>query len=200
MKNSLIILSFFAAGLIIGIAGLTPPFIKDSDFTIYLLYALMFFVGSIVGSDRDTWQKIRKINIRIILAPLTVIFGTLGALTLFSTLIPGLSLKESLAIGSGFGYYSLSSVLISNIKGEMLGVIALAANITRELFTLICAPLLAKYFGKLAPIASGGATAMDTTLPVITRFSGKEYAIVGLFSGFVLTLLVPILVTFFIKL
>jgi uncharacterized membrane protein YbjE (DUF340 family) len=57
-------------------------------------------------------------------------------------------------------------------------------------------PILVKYFGNLAGIASGGATAMDTTLPVITRYSGKSYAVVAVFSGIVLTILVPFLVTF----
>jgi uncharacterized membrane protein YbjE (DUF340 family) len=37
---------------------------------------------------------------------------------------------------------------------------------------------------------------MDTTLPVISRFSGKEYAIIAVFSGIVLTILVPFMVTF----
>jgi uncharacterized membrane protein YbjE (DUF340 family) len=55
------------------------------------------------------------------------------------------------------------------------------------------------YFGKLAGISSGGATSMDTTLPVITRFSGKEWSIISVFSGIVLTLLVPFLVTFILK-
>ena len=45
-----------------------------------------------------------------------------------------------------------------------------------------CAPLLAKYFGKLAPISVGGATTMDTTLPIITRYSGESF-IIGLKSS-----------------
>ena len=73
------------------------------------------------------------------------------------------------------------------------------SNIFREIITLLFAPLLAKYFGELAPIAAGGATAMDTTLPIITKFSGKEYGIISLFSGIVLSLLVPFLVTFILK-
>jgi uncharacterized membrane protein YbjE (DUF340 family) len=75
-------------------------------------------------------------------------------------------------------------------------VVALLSNIFREVATLLTTPILVRYFGKLAGIASGGATAMDTTLPVISRYSGKEYAIIALFSGIVLTILVPFLVTF----
>jgi len=99
-----------------------------------------------------------------------------------------------MAIGSGFGYYSLSSIIISKIRNDTLGVMALLANISREIFTLLAAPLLVRYFGKLAPIASGGATSMDTTLPVIAKYSGKEYAVISVFSGVALTILVPFII------
>jgi len=72
---------------------------------------------------------------------------------------------------------------------------ALISNISREIFTLIATPILVKFFGKLSPIASGGATSMDTTLPVIAKFSGREYAVISVFSGVVLTILVPFIIT-----
>ena len=43
-------------------------------------------------------------------------------------------------------------------------------------------------------IAMGGATAMDTTLPLITRFSGKEAVLWGLYNGFVLSVVAPVLI------
>ena len=76
-----------------------------------------------------------------------------------------------------------------------MGVIALLTNVMRELLTLILAPLLARYVGKFAPIAAGAATSMDTTLPVVTRFSGPEYTTIAVLSGVILMLLVPLLVT-----
>jgi uncharacterized membrane protein YbjE (DUF340 family) len=102
-------------------------------------------------------------------------------------------------VGAGFGYYSLSSIFIGQISGKTLGVVALISNILREIITLLGTPLLLKFFGQLAPIAAGGATSMDTTLPVITKFTGKEYAVISVFSGVVLTMLVPFLVTFILK-
>ncbi len=86
------------------------------------------------------------------------------------------------------------NVLISEIATDTLGVIALLSTITREIITLLFTPLFARYFGKLAPISSGGATAMDTTLPVITKYIGSDYAIISVFSGIVLTILVPFLI------
>ena len=100
-----------------------------------------------------------------------------------------------MAVGAGFGYYSLSSVFITQLHSHSLGVVALLSNIFREVATLLATPILVSYFGNLAGIASGGATAMDTTLPIISKYSGKEYAIIAVFSGIVLTILVPFLVT-----
>ena len=39
--------------------------------------------------------------------------------------------------GSGFGYYSLSSIFITEYKGAELGTIALLSNISREIITLL---------------------------------------------------------------
>lgn len=102
-----------------------------------------------------------------------------------------------MAVGSGMGYYSLSSIFITEYKGPELGTVALLSNIFREIMTLLCAPLLVRWFGNLAPIASGGATTMDTTLPIITRCAGQQFVVVSIFHGFVTDFSVPFLVTFF---
>lgn len=199
MKNSLIILAFFALGVILGVAGKLPDLMIQTDFSMYALYFLMFLVGIGIGADKSSWSVIRIVKIRIFLVPLGIIVGTFAGTALVSLFLPDLKLKEVLAVGAGFGYYSLSSLFITQLSGETLGVIALLSNILREITTLLATPILVLYFGKLAGIASGGATSMDTTLPVITRYSGKEWSIISVFSGIVLTLLVPFLVTFILK-
>ena len=198
MKNSLIIISFFAAGIIIARFTFLPE-VLDIDFSEYALYLLMFLVGISVGSDKGSWRVISKVGLKIFLVPASVIAGSLIGVFLVSFSINDLSIKECLAIGSGFGYYSLSSVIIDNLCGEIPGVIALLSNISREIITLVLAPFFARYFGKLAPIASGGATSMDTTLPIIARYSGKEFVLISIFSGTVLTIIVPFLVTFILS-
>lgn len=194
MKGSLIILFFFILGLLAGIYNLLPVFLLENDYSLYALYLLMFLVGIGIGSNKKSLQLIKKVNFKILLVPLSVITGTYIGVSVFALVQDNLNLTESLAIGSGFGYYSLSSVLISEVASDTLGVIALLSNITREIITLLLTPLFARYFGKLAPIASGGATAMDTTLPVITKYIGSDYAIISVFSGIVLTILVPFLI------
>ena len=194
MKGSLIILSFFTLGLIAGIYEILPEFLMQNDYSLYALYVLMFLVGIGVGSNKKSLSLIKSVNFKILLVPLSVITGTYIGVSIFALLQDKLSLVESLAVGSGFGYYSLSSVLISEVSSDTLGVIALLSNISREIITLLFTPIFARYFGKLAPISSGGATAMDTTLPVITKFIGSDYAIISVFSGVVLTILVPFLI------
>lgn len=195
MKGSLIIIGFFMLGLILGLTKITPAYLDLDTISQYALYVLMFLAGAGIGADRGSWQVIRSVNFKIFLVPLGVMAGTFIGTLLVALILPGLSIRESLAVGSGFGYYSLSSVFISELHSESLGMVALISNILREVTTLLATPLLVKYFGKLAGIASGGATAMDTTLPVISKYSGRDYAIISLFSGIVLTIIVPVLVT-----
>lgn len=194
MKGSIIILSFFAAGLLLGIYRILPEQWLQYEFSFYILCALMFSVGFSIGHQPDTVRQFKNIPTRVIFLPLTTILGTwLGALSIgFFTKH---TLTESLAVSSGMGYYSLSSILITQYKGIELGTIALLSNIFREILALLFAPLMVKYFGKLAPIAAGGATTMDTTFPGIVRFSGKEYSVVSIYHGFVTDLAVPFLVT-----
>jgi uncharacterized membrane protein YbjE (DUF340 family) len=199
MKNSLIILMFFALGAVLGLNEKLPDLMMQTDFSMYALYVLMFLVGIGIGADKNSWSVLKTMKIKVFLVPLGVITGTFAGTALASLLLPDLKLKEVLAVGAGFGYYSLSSLFITQLSGEMLGVTALLSNVLREIITLLATPLLVQYFGKLAGIASGGATSMDTTLPVITRYSGKEWSIISVFSGVVLTLLVPFLVTVILK-
>jgi uncharacterized membrane protein YbjE (DUF340 family) len=194
MKSSLIILSCFALGVIAGRFGLLPAAFLEDDWSLVALYALVFLVGVGVGTDRSAWDVVRELRFRVFLIPASVVVGTAAGVSVCAALLPGLSLADSLAVGAGFGYYSLSSIIIAKAGLTALSVVALLANLSREILTLVLTPVLSRYVGKLAPIASGGATAMDTTLPIITEFSGKQYAMISVASGTLLTVLVPLLV------
>lgn len=201
MKSGLVIVSFFVVGTVVGVCGLSPEWLDSvSDVSFYALCALMFFVGVSVGGDTSVLRSIRSVSPRLLLLPLVTVAGTLGGVAVASLLFPDRSLADCFAVGSGFGYYSLSGIFITEYRGPELGTVALLANISRELLTLLCAPLLVRWFGRLAPISAGGATTMDTTLPVITRVSGNAYVVVSVFHGFVVDFSVPFLVTFFCSL
>lgn len=197
MKGSLIILGFFVVGCITAHFNILPDVILENDFSIYILYGLMFLVGLNIGYDKEILNTLKSTKLKIVLVPLATLVGTLLGCAIISLAIPQYNAFECMAVGSGFGYYSLSSIFITQYKGAELGTIALMSNIIRELFTLLSAPLLVMYFGKLAPISAGGATTMDTTLPIITKYSGSEFVLIAIFHGITLDLCVPFLVTFF---
>ncbi len=197
MKGSLIIVGFFLLGTLCGMFHLLPSDLSQSNISFYALCALMFSVGISIGNDPQTLRNFRSLNPRLVLLPVATILGTLSTAALVSLILPHRSASECMAIGSGMGYYSLSSIFITQYKGPELGTLALLSNILREIMTLLCAPLLVRWFGNLAPISAGGATTMDTTLPIITRTAGQQFVIVSIFHGFITDFSVPFLVTFF---
>lgn len=196
MKGSLIIVGFFILGIAAGLSGMVPESIIDGDLTFYALCALLLCVGIGIGSDRNIVTKFKSLDVRMALLPLGTALGTFAGSLVVSFILSGRSPLDCLAVGSGFGYYSLSSIFITEYKGAELGTIALLANIIREMVTLLLSPVLAKVFGPLAPISSGGITSMDTTLPIIMASSGEQYSAVSIFHGFILDFSIPFLVTF----
>lgn len=195
MKGSLIIIAFFALGMLCGLGDVFPFDLTQTDISFYTLCALMFCVGVGIGNDPQTLRNFRSLSPRLLLLPVGTILGTLAGAAAVSLLLTHRTTGDCLAVGTGFGYYSLSSIFITEYKGAALGTVALLANIIREMLTLLLAPLLARWFGPLAPIAAGGATTMDTTLPVITQASGQRFVIVSLYHGFLVDFSVPFLVT-----
>ena len=197
MKGSLIIVAFFILGIIAGYTGLLSINTGEINLSPIALCLLMLGVGIGVGKDLNALRGLRTMNRWLLALPLLTISGTLAGCALISLLFPERALYDILAVGSGFGYYSLSSIFITQYRGPELGTLALLANIAREIITLLGAPLIAYLCGPLAPITAGGATSMDTTLPVITSVSGRQFAILSIYHGFVVDFSVPILVTIF---
>ena len=205
MKGSLIVVGFFALGCVLGWSGRLPDVVIENDITVYVLYLLMFQVGLSIGSDKKLKDILGSIRPKLLLVPFATIAGTLVFSALVSLLLTQWSVFDCLAVGSGFAYYSLSSILITQLKESSLGVqlatelgtIALMANIMREIMALLGAPLFVKYFGRLSPICAGGATTMDTTLPIITRYSGKDLGFISIFHGIIVDFTVPFFVSFF---
>lgn len=198
MKGSLCILASFLIGVLAGHWDLIPRALGEDALTL-ALWVMLVLAGMCMGFDTRNFLIVRALGLRVTLLPLGIMVGTaLGALVAWGILglmLHDMPLREVMAVGAGFGYYSLSSVIIARLGDAALGSVALLANIMRELCTLLLAPLLVKFLGGLAPVATGGAASMDTCMPVIARYAGERYAIIGIFSGMVLTLLVPVLVT-----
>ena len=163
MKGSLVIVGFFVLGILAGLSGIVPEKIVEGNLTFYALCALLFFVGIGVGSDRNIVSRFKSLDVRMALLPAGTMLGTFAGALAAALILPERSATDCLAVGSGFGYYSLSSIFITGYRGAELGTVALLSNIIREMATLLLAPLLARFCGPLAPISAGGVTSMDTT-------------------------------------
>ena len=182
MKGSLIVILFFCVGCIMG--ALNKFQFDTHTISMYILYALMLQVGVSIGSNKNLKTIISHLHPKMLLIPL----GTM-------------------AVGSGFAYYSLSSILITQFKepsiglqlATELGTIALLTNIFREMMALLGTPLIKKYFGKLAPISAAGVNSMDVLLPSISRYSGKEMIPIAILHGILIDMSVPVFVSFFCK-
>lgn len=197
MRGSIIILALFAVGVFVG-STLSEGIVQVGDrLSLYVLYVLMFLVGVTIGTEGTLLSQLRGGGFKILLVPAATIMGTLGGSAIMSLFIEERSVTQALMVGSGFGYYSLSSVLITQSSGAALGTVALISNIIREMVTLLFAPLLVKWFSPLGPICCGGATTIDTTLPIISRYSGKDFVFIAIIHGVIVDFSVPILVTLF---
>ena len=205
MKGSILIVGSFVAGCVVGRLGWLPNWWLGGALSLVVLYALMFQVGIGIGSDSRLKEILRSITPRTILVPCATIIGTILSTFLISFALVRWSTTEVMAVGCGFGYYSLSSILVSSLKeahiglqaAAELGTITLIANVFRELMTLLLAPFMVRWFSPLGPICAGGATTIDVTLPVITRFSGRDCLFVSILHGVVVDFSVPFLVPFF---
>lgn len=205
MKGSLLVLFVFILGGLIGFSGWLPEDFIGPDASITILYILILQVGLSLGSGKNLSEIIKSLNFKVLAIPAATITGTLLFSALASLLLTQWNAYDCMAVGSGFAYYSLSSVLITELKGASagmqiateLGTIALLTNIIREMIGLLGAPAFARYFGRLAPISVAGINSMDVCLPVISKYSGSSVIPMAIIHGIVLEMCAPLLISLF---
>ena len=163
----------------------------------YMLLILLFSVGIDMGLNKEVITRIKELGFKILLIPFGVVVGSLcgGFLTAFLTQMP---VKDSLAISAGLGWYSLSGIMITEAGNPVAGTIAFLSNVFREMLTFIVVPFIASHMNYYCAIAPAGATAMDTTLGIISRNTNGTIAVLSFVSGVICTLLVPVLVPVFL--
>lgn len=206
MKNSLITLSFFLLGCVAGFYTLLE--FDAHQASVYVLYLLMLLLGINLGGTRDPKQFVESLKPQTLLIPLATVGGTFLFSALGAFILSQWTVYDCMAVGSGFSYYSVSSILITEMKSASLGVqiatelgtIALLSNIFREMTALICAPIFRKYFGYFAPISAAGIGSADISLPAIARYSGPEAIPVAIIHGLLIEISVPFFVSFFCQL
>ena len=204
MKGSLLAIAMFALGIGAAHFGIVPEWMVSNSHSLasWTLYVLIALVGFEFGHD-SLMENVRKIDVPMFLLPVVSVAATLIATARVGALIGRWSMADYMAVGSGMGYYSLSSLLILDMRADTLGVTAATqlamltflTNMSRELTALFGAPLFARRFGRYAPVAAAGVTSIDVTLPVILRVSGQDMMLVAVINGIILELTVPLMVT-----
>lgn len=163
----------------------------------YVLVVMIFCVGIQLRNSGIPLKEV-FLNRRGILTSLVFIAsGLLGGLIAASVM--DLSVIQAFAFASGFGWYSLSSVLINDAWGPVYGSIAFFNDLSREIFCLFAIPFFMRLFPSTA-VGLGGATALDATLPIIQKAGGIQIVPLAISFGFIINLVVPILLALFIGL
>lgn len=195
-----IILGSVFLGILIGKIGILGFWASNLDLvSTVALNILLFTVGLDLGRNKDVWAKIRGLGWKVVLLPLGIALGSLLGAALISIVIK-FPLNYGVAVGAGFGWYSLSGVMLKELVNVEIGTIAFLSNVFRELMAIVFIPFIALHLGGIAAVAPGGATSMDTTLPLISKVAGADIALMAFISGAILTGLVPILVPLLVNL
>ena len=108
------------AGMLMGYYGLLPKSWGSSKVSFVVLCLLIAEVGLSLGNRPDLKTVMKSVDFKILLLPFFTIVGTLLFSALGAIVLP-FSVRDVLTVGSGFGYYSLSSILILDQKASMIG-------------------------------------------------------------------------------
>jgi uncharacterized membrane protein YbjE (DUF340 family) len=184
------------AGVVAGY-WLLPQLPMAEDLATAMLMLLLFLIGLQLRNAGLSLRRLlfnrHGLGIALVMAGSSLV----GGLVLAPMLDTGW--YQSLALASGFGWYSLSGIVIGDALGPAWGGVAFLNDVIREIIALAIIPLLISQRPGMA-IGYGGATAMDFTLPVIRSSGGLSCVPVAIASGFILSFLSPVLMAVFLSL
>lgn len=189
-----LILASLLAGVFSGYFILPDSIILNLDkISTLALNLTILSVGIDLGYNKEVFLKIKKTGFKILLIPLSVVLGSfIGGI--IASLIYKMPTNLGLAISSGFGWYSLSGIILKEICSPEAGTIAFLTNVFKEVIAVVMIPVLASKLNYYTAISPAGATAMDTTLPLIAEVTNEETVVVAFITGATLSSLVPVLV------
>ena len=178
---------FFLAQQRLGLESLTLP--SSNAF-------LLLMIG-IIGADLAQIRLSRQwVSPAMLALPGLVVVGSMlgGALVAWLVDVP---LKAGLALSSGYGWFSLSSVMVAEALGKAYGTMALSIDLLRELLAFVILYAVGRWW-PVVGLAAAGATAMDSSLPIIKQVCSPSVIPMAMVSGFLLTLLAPFMMSLFL--
>lgn len=186
------------AALVMGyLAGILLPdtWLPPEKTSTHALMLLIFLVGLQLGGSGIPLRQV-IINRRGVETTILCTLSALAGGLVFAACFRDVSWTQGLALASGFGWYSLSGIVINEAYGAVWGSVALLNDLLREFFALMAIPLLMRRHASAA-VGVGGATSLDFTLPVIQQAGGIAVVPLAISSGFLINLLAPVLMVFF---
>lgn len=190
------LISAIVLGLIVGLFANQYINIPESLGEIALVM-LLICVGLQLRAGGIKLKSVLFNRYGLIMSLFFIITSFIGGI--IAALIVKMPVVHGLAISSGFGWYSLSSIILQDAHGPILGSIAFFNDLFREIFAFMIIPLImARY--PISAVGSGGATSLDFVLPVIQRTGGAQVVPIAISFGFITNLLAPIFLVFFANL
>lgn len=191
--TSFIYLIYLIIGIILGII-INKPIFHIEFIVNTILVLILFVIGIQMRREGHSLTHIIKNRTGIIIAVIIIVSSLLVGIIL--SYVFNVSLSHSLMLISGFGWYSLASILNAQLVDAHFGTMTFFIDFSRELIAIILIPMLSKKI-PIELISYSGATAMDFSLPVIKDHIGIQAVPIAISTGFVLTLATPILIPLF---
>ena len=194
LREALIALGMVALGALLFLAqqrlGLESLALPSSN-------AFLLLMIGIIGADLAQIRLSRQwVSPAMLALPGLVVVGSMlgGSLVAWLADVP---LKAGLALSSGYGWFSLSSVMVAEALGKAYGTMALNIDLLRELLAFVILYAVGRWW-PVVGLAAAGATAMDSSLPIIKQVCSPSVIPMAMVSGFLLTLLAPFMMSLFL--
>lgn len=198
ITGSLVQLCCVVLGFVLG--KLLPIFLPIMDLPIDgiikgLLILLILLVGFQLSHSGMTLRQV-LVNKRGVQACVIFCLSVAVGGLLYALIMPDVTFTQGLALSSGYGWYSLSGIIMTDAYGAVWGSVALLNDLLREFTALLFIPMLIRKYPTTA-VGLGGVTTMDFTLPVIQSSGGNEVVPLAMSFGFLVNIISPVLMVVF---
>ncbi|MGO1687550.1 MAG: lysine exporter LysO family protein [Psychrobacter sp.] len=187
---------FFCVVIGMGIGYVLPvAYMPPENTMTIMLMVLILLVGIGLKGSGITLKEVllnkRGVEMSVIFT-LAILVGGL----VFALIFSEVSWTKGLALASGFGWYSLSAIVMTDAYGAVWGSVALFNDLIREFFALIFIPVFMRQYPSAA-VGLGGATSLDFTLPIIQQSGGLKVVPLAISFGFIINIVSPVLMVVF---
>lgn len=198
ITGSLVQLCCVVLGFVLG--KLLPIFLPIMDLPIDgiikgSLILLILLVGFQLSHSGMTLRQV-LVNKRGVQACVIFCLSVAVGGLVYALIMPDVTFTQGLALSSGYGWYSLSGIIMTDAYGAVWGSVALLNDLLREFMALLFIPMLIGKYPTTA-VGLGGVTTMDFTLPIIQSSGGNEVVPLAMSFGFLVNIISPVLMVVF---